>query len=302
MIHSQIGLALGELWEKYIEFKKPSVSPSTIANQYAGFTRAIALLPTQDLQEAILIRDWIVANKPPNASKRLIVQLNACCKWGIKSGLITENPFRDMASEVKLPKNQRNGENEITPFTKEERDLIIKTFSEHKHYGYYTAYVQFCFFTGCRPSEAIGLQWKHIDISNGIIKFRQVVVFGEGYQPTLKIGLKTQEKRDFPINNQLRTMLTNHKSDNAKADDFVFTAKEGGFIRVNNFANIAWRKILTSTGLEYRKPYQTRHTFIKLCLDAHIEVKDLAKWVGTSPDTIYRHYAANLRNLEVPEL
>ena len=63
-----------------------------------------------------MIRDWIVANKPPNAAKRLSVQLNACCKWGMKSGLITENPFSDMASEIKLPKNQRGEENDITPF------------------------------------------------------------------------------------------------------------------------------------------------------------------------------------------
>jgi len=302
MNHSQASLALDELWEQYLEFKKPSASPSTIANQYAGFTRAIALLPSQNLQDSIIIRDWIVANKPPNAAKRLVVQLNACCKWGIKSGLITANPFRDMASEVKLPKNQSNNATDITPFTKVERDLIIKTFSEHKLYSYFTAYVQFCFFTGCRPSEAIGLQWKHIDLVNSTIKFRQVVVFGEGYQPTLKAGLKTQEKRDFPINNQLRDILTNHKAQDAKADDFVFTAKEGGFIRVNNFANETWKKTLSLCGLEYRKPYQTRHTFITLCLDAHIEVKDLARWVGNSPDIIYRHYAAHLKNLAVPEL
>jgi integrase len=302
MNHSQQALNLGALWDKYMEFKKPIASPSTIGNQYAGFTRAIALLPSQNLKDSVMIRDWIIANKPPNAAKRLIVQLNACCKWGMKSGLITENPFVDMASEIKLPKNQRGEENDITPFTREERDLIIEAFAKHSHYRYYTAYVQFCFFTGCRPSEAIGLQWKHIDFDNSVVKFRQAVVFGEGYQPTLKDGLKTQEKRDFPINNQLREILTAHKSESAKPNDFVFPAKEGGFIRVNNFANVAWRKVLESCGIEYRKPYQTRHSFITLCLDAHIEVKDVAKWVGNSPEIIYRHYAAHLRSLAVPEL
>jgi integrase len=302
MNHSQQALNLGALWDKYMEFKKPIASPSTIGNQYAGFTRAIALLPSQNLKDSVMIRDWIVANKPPNAAKRLIVQLNACCKWGMKSGLITENPFLDMASEIKLPKNQRGEDNEISPFNREERDLIIEAFAKHPHYRYYTAYVQFCFFTGCRPSEAIGLQWKHIDFDNSVVKFRQAVVFGEGYQPTVKDGLKTQEKRDFPINNQLREILTAHKSEEAKPNDFVFSAKEGGFIRVNNFANVAWRKVLESCGIEYRKPYQTRHSFITLCLDAHIEVKDVAKWVGNSPEIIYRHYAAHLRSLAVPEL
>ena len=53
---------------------------------------------------------------------------------------------------------------------------------------------------------------------------------------------------------------------------------------------------------EYRKPYQTRHTFITLCLEADIDAKDVAKWVGNSPEIIYRHYAGNKRDLQVPEL
>ena len=84
MNHSQPSLNVGGLWDKYMEFKKPIASPSTIGNQYAGFTRAIALLPSQNLKDSVMIRDWIIANKPPNAAKRLIVQLNACCKWGMK--------------------------------------------------------------------------------------------------------------------------------------------------------------------------------------------------------------------------
>ncbi len=52
----------------------------------------------------------------------------------------------------------------------------------------------------------------------------------------------------------------------------------------------------------YRPQYQTRHTFITLCLDAGVEVKDVARWVGNSPEIIYKHYAGNKRDLQVPEL
>jgi len=53
---------------------------------------------------------------------------------------------------------------------------------------------------------------------------------------------------------------------------------------------------------EYRKPYQCRHTFITLCLEADIDAKDVGRWVGNSPEIIYKHYAGNKRNLQVPEL
>ena len=67
MNHSQQALNLGALWDEYMEFKKPIASPSTIGHQYAGFTRAIALLPSQNLKDSIMIRDWIIANKPPSS-------------------------------------------------------------------------------------------------------------------------------------------------------------------------------------------------------------------------------------------
>jgi integrase len=52
----------------------------------------------------------------------------------------------------------------------------------------------------------------------------------------------------------------------------------------------------------YRRPYQCRHTFISLCLEGGVDAKDVARWVGNSPEVIYRHYAGNKRNLQVPEL
>jgi hypothetical protein len=35
---------------------------------------------------------------------------------------------------------------------------------------------------------------------------------------------------------------------------------------------------------------------------ADIDAKDVAKWVGNSPEVIYRHYAGKKRDLQVPEL
>jgi integrase len=50
----------------------------------------------------------------------------------------------------------------------------------------------------------------------------------------------------------------------------------------------------------YRKLYQTRHTFITLALE-YLDVKDVARLVGNSPEVIYRHYAGNKRDLFLPE-
>jgi integrase len=66
--------------------------------------------------------------------------------------------------------------------------------------------------------------------------------------------------------------------------------------------NRGWKSILAKLdGIEYRKLYQTRHTFITLALDNKMDVKDVAKLVGNSPEVIYRHYAGQSREIVVPD-
>ncbi|MGV0027263.1 tyrosine-type recombinase/integrase [Phormidesmis priestleyi] len=127
--------------------------------------------------------------------------------------------------------------------------------------------MRFLFFTGARPSEAIGLQWKHI--TESVIRFRQaVVVSKQGL--VLKEGLKTQRKRDFPITPEVKVILEDIKSETIDPEAFIFRSPRGKFIDQHNFANRPWQAIMAKSGIPYRKSYQCRHTFISLCVEAHI--------------------------------
>jgi integrase len=86
---------LSELWDKYTEFKRPGLSPSILAKDYGKVSRCINVhLPTRSLDGSIAIRDWLVANQTPNAVKRYLTQLSACCDWATKSQMISHNPFK----------------------------------------------------------------------------------------------------------------------------------------------------------------------------------------------------------------
>jgi integrase len=302
-----------QVWDKYIEFKKASVSPSYLANQLQATRNHLNKLPVYGESDAVAVRDWAVANLTADSAKRFITQLCACCNWAVKSKLIDANPFVAMASEIKLPRSEKVDaeDSEINPFTAEERDRIIEAFrtdkfchnctSKNSKHSNYTAYVRFLFFTGCRPSEAIGLRWKHVDLERSTILFEEAAVQSK-QGVARKKGLKTQAFRRFKINGQLREILLSVKSKKINPDDLVFPAPEGGFIIQGNFRGRVWKKVLQGLGIEYRVPYQTRHTFITLCLDKGIDVKDVARWVGNSPEVIYKHYAGNRRDLQVPEI
>ena len=298
---SESYVSLADLWDSYTEYKKSSLSPSTLAKDYKKIYRCINVhLPVKTLDKAVAIRDWLIANRSPLSAKKIMTQFCACCNWAVKSQLIDDNPFEGMASDIKLPKGDSQ-ETDINPFSVEERDRIIQGFKENRYYAHYAPLIEFLFITGCRPSEAVGLQWKHISKDFTYIRFEQAVVISESGL-TCKPGLKTQKKRVFPINNRLANFLKSIQPVEKSGEAKVFPSPEGKWIDVQNLGRRAWKGILeTLDDVEYRKLYQTRHTFITMALKNGVDVKDLAKMVGNSPEIIYRHYAGQSRELFLPE-
>ncbi|WP_148129297.1 tyrosine-type recombinase/integrase, partial [Dulcicalothrix desertica] len=257
-------------------------------------------LPTKTLDGAVKIRDWLVANKSSSTAKRILTQLSACCDWAVKSQLIKLNPFEGMSTDIKIPKGKKD-DGDINPFSQEERDQIIAAFQSNQNYKHYASLIEFLFYTGCRPSEAVALQWKHIAKDFNSIRFEQAVVISQSGL-TCKPGLKTQKKRIFPVNARLANLLKSIKPSFRAGEAKVFPSPEGKWIDVHNLAQRAWKTVLsTLSEIEYRKLYQTRHTFITLALDNKMDVKDVAKLVGNSPEIIYRHYAGQSKEIIVPD-
>ena len=283
-------ITLDGLWADFLEYKRGQVSETTMAVDYAGYTAALNRCP-HGLADPAKIRNWAIGQYTYESARRFIGALRACCEWAAKSGVIGVNPF----DGLQLARQTKKHKQEINPFTAEERDRIIQTFEDHESYSYYAPMVKFLFSIGCRPSEAIGLEWKHIKGDH--ITFEQAATRGvNGVR--VKSGLKTQPRRRVRINATIKTLLEGIEP----MSDRVFPAPRGGLLQWNNFQKNGWRKCLEISGIEYRKPYQMRHTFITLALESGMDAKDVAKMVGNSAEIIYRHYAGSLRDLEVPEL
>ncbi len=309
--NSNEGLELPEIWNRYREVRSPKKSASTI-RMYGWVANHISRCPYKLLTEAQAIFDWLHANVPADSTKRVLTQLSASCKWAKKSGLIGGNPFQGMASEIKLEKPDGEEEEEINPFTREERDRIVAAFKADRYYKRYAPLVEFLFFTGCRPSEALALQWKHIGRQE--ITFRRVFIYN-GKKFLIQEGLKTQKLRKFTINAQLAEIITSIKPENFDPEALVFPSPEGKHIDWHNFTARAWKKVLGSLsqdiilpggevqpGIEYRNPYQMRHTFCSLCREQDIPSIQLAKWVGNSAEMIDRVYAKPVSRISVPIL
>lgn len=303
-------ITLSNLWREYTDYKSQTLTLTTINKDYKRTGNVIKALPSQSLSDAVIIRDYLLSHKSPNAAQKILVLLSASCDWGIKQKLIYENPFAGMSAEIKVPRTEDS--EVIDPFTAEERDAIIAAFESSQYYSHYTPFVKFLFWTGCRTSEAIGLQWKHILGDCQTIKFSEALVDG------VRKDTKTYKIRFFPCNSQLQALLKSIKPENGEPDALVFKSKEGTAIRISGFHNRAWKGyknhagnqvdgILTKLVKEgkvkrYRPQYNTRHTFITMMVEQNIPLPQIAKWVGNSPEIIMKHYCGTLRQIQVPEL
>ena len=271
------------VWEKYKAFKTPTLAPNTLAIDYGRRMAFLTKLAGENLPAPALI-DWIIKNKPQGQAKKILQNLSAAHEWGIKRGLIDTNPFKGAADFVRADKE--DGE-DINPFTPGERDRLILAFQENRFFAHYAPLVQFLFFTGCRPSEAIPLEWG--DLRGNRLTFQRT--YSEGQ---LSPRLKTQKKRTIALNQNAIAALS---SPQKIESPLIFPSKSGNYLDWHNFANRAWVGVLESLpDIEYRNPKQTRHTFITERILAGDSPVDVARYVGNSPGIIYRRYLGGNRD------
>lgn len=297
---------LASLWSKYSDYMRPQIAETTYQKDYVRkYKNHIDQLPTRDISQVSVIRDWLLSQHSADTTKRVLTYLSACCNWAVASGLIETNPFLGVAGSIKRPK----ATSQIDPFTISERQAILEAFQENKNH--YHSFVSFLFATGCRTGEAIALTWGNISPS------LDWVIFSESYDSQLDIRktTKTGKARRFPVNRSLRVLLEAIRPDRPKTDLLVFPSPTGLYIHNGKFTNQVWRGCrvgsktyrgivtdLVARGLveRYRPPYNTRHTFITLALANGLTVSQVASLVGNSPEVVLKHYAGATVS-EVPE-
>ncbi|NEQ47738.1 MAG: tyrosine-type recombinase/integrase [Leptolyngbya sp. SIOISBB] len=284
------------LWTAYLREHKKTIKASTYHKQFKPIDNYLTTFKSLKIEDSDRLTRAINRDKSPDMSRRILTRLSAAFKWGVSMGLCDENPFDGVATAIKVNRKRR-GKKGVDPFTVDERNRITRYFYAEK--PDYAPFVEFLFLTGCRPSEAIALEWDNVFAH--CIVFDQVAVQGVPGE-SIQEGTKTEPMRRFPVNEQLKELLLWVESKDLDPTGLVFKSPEGKLLSLSNFTRRHWKKALEDLGIKHRKLYQTRHSFITLCLDKGIDAKDVAKWVGNSPEMIYRHYAGRNPNLDVPEL
>jgi integrase len=226
--------------------------------------------------------------------------LKSCLNWAIDEGLCTgPNPYLKVKSLKPRPHDER-----VKPFSTAEIQSIIDGFKEH--YPAYAPFVRFLFATGVRTGEAIALQWKHISFEYRQIKICESLSLdraGNGYQRIRK-GTKTDTVRYLPLAGSLSDLLRSIEPIHPDPDALVFPLQSGKPIDPGRFREHIWKPLLALVCVEYRNPYQTRHTLLThAVMDPSIGVLGAAKIAGHKDSRmVTQHYARFIGQPDLPDM
>lgn len=280
------GLSVVKLFEQYVAFKQQNLDSRTI-EKYNGLTghlkSQLSAMTVHELTEdlAFQFRDTLIKTLAPITVRERLAMLRSAWYWAIDRDIVSSNPWKNV--KVKVPPKARP-----KPFTADEISRIIEGFRNDKDYCHYADVVEFVLHLGCRPGEAFGLKWKHLN------KDCSVIWIGESWSRGQQKPTKTNRERQFTLTSRIQNLLLKRRPERPEPDTLVFPSKQGKPIDDHNFRNRAWKTILSRANVPYRKPYNTRHTFISHAISQGATPSQVSELVGNSEETIYRNYLGGI--------
>jgi integrase len=185
----------------------------------------------------------------------------------VDAGMLAQSPRR----RVPLPKVEREEMRFLTP-------AEVATLAEAIH-PRYRALVLVGAYGGLRIGELAGLRRGRVALLRGTVQVAEIVVEVRG---VLHMGPpKTQaSRRTVGLPRFVAEELAAHLAGRDDPEAFVFTASQGGPLRVTAFRARVWRPATRASGLDGLRIHDLRHTAVALWIAAGANPKEVAARAG----------------------
>ncbi len=299
---------LREVWEAYKLAFSATTEETTKLNVWKQVDRCLARLAPTTLEASAsykLIPELLLYYSP-GTLYRVCICLDAASNFGASKQIISGCHWNDLRTYLpEMTPNQRSKQT----FTEDEVNHILDAFKTNKFSSKFSAYkdsfyadfVEFLLLTGCRPSEAIALRWKHV--KGNKIHIKQASVYG------ITKGTKSiNHNREFPVNTQLRALLDKRCPEAVRnPETLVFPGQRGGRLCLRTFSSRYWKRIVDALHKEgkieiYLPTYNLRHTALSFYAKKGVDMATLAKLMGTSEEMLKEHYLGADRAIQLPEI
>lgn len=236
-----------------------------------------------------MLRDWISEmDCTSKAIRNTLIPLRSVFEDALNDGLIEFNPFERIALAKLIRQTARASDYVVQPFTHAERQAILLACRPDEQPTFL-----FWFNTGLRPGELAALEWESIDFKKKSARISQNQVAGVIKGPKTEAG-----KRSVELNEEAIAAL--------RAQHLI-SAHLGKRIWLNprtlkpwstdvQIRKTAWLPIMERSGIDYRNPYQIRHTFASSLLTAGANPWYVAQQLGHEDvEMVFRTYGKFIR-------
>ncbi len=182
----------------------------------------------------------------------------------VRDGRLTRNP----ADGVRLPRARKAEKR----FLGHEQVAMLADAA-----GDYRLVILILAFCGLRYGELAGLRVGHVDLLRRRLDVAQTLTEVSGRM--VPGTPKTHQRRSVPVPRSLVDALAVHMAGKA-SDALVFTAPEGGPLRLTNFRRRVFDPAASAAGLDGLTPHELRHTAASLAVSAGANVKAVQRMLG----------------------
>lgn len=222
------------------------ITPSHVAAFVAWLCKQTRPAPTtNDPERRVPLADKSVRN--------YVIPLRACLATAVREGLLRTNPARDIDLPHRGSVEDAEAE-DVKAMTEDELRALLALTPER-----WRLFFRVLASTGLRVSEAIALQWRHLNLDGSTphLSVRRALVKGMGAPKS------RHSRRDVPLDADLALALREHRRDSEWPgdDDLVFTVGNGSPIMPNNLR----RRVLKPTAQEAGVPWVGFHSFRHTC-------------------------------------
>lgn len=290
------GATIKDYLIKYLKLcENRDLSPSTI-NGYKKCFNALSMIHDvyiADITPAIL-KNWVEQQKTSIKTIRNNYSfLKSSLDDAVIDGLLASNPAITISVSRYHKNNNTDKSNYIVePFSHSEVLKIIESCANEQ----WENLIKFNFFTGMRPSELCAAKWSNVNFIDKTYYVNAASVVG------VEKGTKTNAgTRVIELDDNALMALNKQKKYTFMKSDYIFqdpkTCKP--WASADAIRKKVWVPTLKKAGVNYRNPYQMRHTFATRHISNGANVFWLASQMGhKGPDMLFRNYGKYLKSYE----
>lgn len=236
-----------------------------------------------------MLREWVTEmDCTSKAIRNTLTPLRSVFEDALNDELIDFNPFDRIALAKLIRQTAKASDYVVNPFSAAERAALLDACRPDER-----PMLQFWFATGLRPGELQALEWRHIDWERSVARIELNQVAGVVKMPKTAAGI-----RDVDLDpSAVAALKAQRPLSEAKGPRVWLNLRDGKPWSTDaQVRKTFWLPVCTRSGVDYRNPYQVRHTYASTLLTAGQNPWYVAAQLGHEDvEMVFRTYGRFIR-------